>query len=432
MRLSVAPPDGSDQQIPPNAAFRGFLRKKTAVLLFVAALAVITFLDRICIAVAGPRIQDDLRITPEKWGWILGAFVLSYGIFEVPTGALGDRVGQRSVLTRIVVWWSVFTSLTGAALNFPQLLSARFLFGAGEAGMYPNASGVIARWFPAGERGRAQGVVWAASRLGGALSPLLVVPLQMRFGWRASFWVFGSVGIVWAVVWHWWYRDRDPRQSNPAPAVHVTIPWGQIVRSRPLWLIFAAYWSYAWGSWFYFAWLPTYLVRGAGFTESEMGIFSALPFLLGTAANLIGGVAGDFAAKRYGLKIGRRGIAGGSLAAASLLILAMALTRDKRAIVILSSLGFGVMDLMLPTAWALCLDVGQRYAGVVTGVMNTAGQFGGFVCTVLFGYIVKTAGSYSAPLWIVAAMVMTGAILFSRIDPTCPLFQEGRAGSPLR
>ena len=406
-----------------------FRKKKTAVLLFLAALAVITFLDRICIAVAGPRIQDDLRIPPDKWGWILGAFVLSYGIFEVPTGALGDRSGQRGVLTRIVVWWSVFTSLTGAAVNFTQLLSARFLFGAGEAGMYPNASGVIARWFPAGERGRAQGVVWAASRFGGALSPLLVVPLQIRFGWRASFWIFGCIGIVWAVAWYWWYRDRDPKQSNPAPAVHVSIPWRRVVRSRTLWLIFAAYWAYAWGSWFYFAWLPTYLVRGAGFTEAEMGIFSALPFLLGTAANLIGGVAGDFAAKRYGLKIARRGIAGGSLAVGSLLILAMAFSRDKRAIVILSSLGFGVMDLMLPTAWALCLDVGHRYAGVVTGVMNTAGQFGGFVCTVLFGYIVESAGSYSAPLWVVAAMVMTGAILFSLIDPTRPLFEEDRAGS---
>jgi predicted MFS family arabinose efflux permease len=400
------------------------LKKKTAVLLMLAGLAIITFLDRICIAVAGPRIQDDLHITPEKWGWILGAFVLSYGLFEIPTGALGDRTGQRSVLTRIVVWWSAFTSLTGAALNFPQLLAARFFFGAGEAGMYPNASGVVARWFPADQRGRAQGAIWAASRFGGALTPLLVVPLQMRFGWRTSFWIFGAVGLVWAAVWHGWYRDRDPEQSNPAPAVHVAIPWSRVVRSRPLWLIFAAYWAYSWGSWFYFAWLPTYLVRGAGFTEAEMGIFSALPFLLGTAANLIGGVAGDLMARRFGLKIARRGIASGSLAVASLLILAMAFTRDKRGVVILSSLGFGVMDLMLPTAWALCLDVGRGYAGVVTGVMNTAGQFGGFVCTVLFGYIVKATGSYNAPLWVVAAMVMTGAILFSQVDPTRQLFEE--------
>src|SRR5205085_6125540 len=130
-------------------------------------LAIITFLDRIAIASAGPRIQSELGISPELWGWILGAFVLSYGLFEIPTGALGDRLGQRRVLTRIVIWWSGFTALTGAAVSFPQLLGIRFLFGAGEAGAYPNISGVLARWFRSEERGRTQGYIWAASRFGG-------------------------------------------------------------------------------------------------------------------------------------------------------------------------------------------------------------------------------------------------------------------------
>ena len=133
------------------------MRKRSGVLLLLVLLAVITFLDRLCIAVAGTRIQDELGISPERWGWILGAFVLSYGIFEIPTGAHGDRFGQRKVLTRVVVWWSAFTALTGAAHNFWQLILTRFLFGAGEAGAYPNASGVIARWFPKSERARAQG-----------------------------------------------------------------------------------------------------------------------------------------------------------------------------------------------------------------------------------------------------------------------------------
>ncbi|MBV9083544.1 MAG: MFS transporter [Acidobacteriaceae bacterium] len=391
------------------------MKKRTGVLLLLIALAIITFLDRLCISVAGPRMQDELHIDPARWGWILGAFVLSYGVFEIPTGALGDRLGQRRVLARIVLWWSVFTSLTGASRTFWQLLATRFLFGVGEAGAYPNASGVIARWFPPTERARAQGFVWAASRLGGALSPILVVPLLGVVGWRMTFVIFGAIGVVWVVVWRRFYRDALAPVDTPS---HTDIPWGLILRSSQVWLIFVTYGCYAWGSWFYMAWLPTYLVRGAGFSESEMGIFSSFPFVLGVAGNVTGGFLSDRLVRKYGLKIGRRAVACSSLATSSLLIAGMAAVRNKTAIVVLCSLGFGVMDLMLPAAWAVCLDIGHEYSGVVTGIMNSSGQLGGFLCTVLFGYVIRASGSYTIPLFTIAGMVMTSAMLFSRIDPT--------------
>jgi predicted MFS family arabinose efflux permease len=155
-----------------------------------------------------------------------------------------------------------------------------------------------------------------------------------------------------------------------------------------------------------------------------MGIFAALPFLLGTAGNLAGGHLSDFLVRRIGLKAGRRIVGVVSLAVSALLLIGMTLTRNHPAIVVSSSLGFGVADLMLPTAWAICLDIGQSHAGLVTGVMNTAGQLGGFVCSVLFGYVVHATASYNAPVWGVAAMVMAAAVLFSRIDPTRQLVVE--------
>jgi len=388
------------------------------VLLLLVALAIITFLDRIAIGVAGPRIQQELHITPERWGWVIGAFVLAYGLFEIPTGALGDRIGQRGVLTRIVVWWSAFTCLTGAAIGFPALVVTRFLFGAGEAGAFPNISGVIVRWFPIQERARTQGYVWAASRMGGALAPLIVVPLQLALGWRPTFVVLGLVGIVWAVVWRALYRDRPA----PGAAERLSgVPWAELLRQRQLWLIFAMYFCQAWGSWFYYGWFPVYLVKAEGFTEAEMGIFAALPYVCGALGNIAGGFLSDKLTVRFGLKTGRRLVGSVSLAMSALLLVAMTLTHDKAAVVVLSSLGFGIADLMLPSAWALCLDVGHEYAGVVTGTMNTAGQLGGFVCSVLFGYLVTAWGSYQQPLWLVAAMVMLGAFLFTRLDPTRPL-----------
>ncbi|HZQ52456.1 MAG TPA: MFS transporter [Bryobacteraceae bacterium] len=391
------------------------MTRRSGVLSFLAALAVITFLDRLCISVAGPRMQEDLHISTVGWGWILGAFVLSYGIFEIPTGALGDRRGHGRVLTRIVLWWSVFTSLTGASTSFAQLLVTRFLFGVGEAGAYPNLSGVIKRWFAQSEAARAQGVIWSASRLGGALAPLTAVPLIQTIGWRATFFVFGGIGIVWVLAWRRYYNDRYPASAHPA-----NVPWSVILRSRQVWLIFAMYGCYAWGSWFFMAWFPTYLVRGAGFSEAEMGIFSSGPFLLGVAGNLVGGFASDRLVKRLGLRTGRRLVACSSLAVSAALILGMALTRSKPLIVVLASFGFGVMDLMLPTAWAVCMDIGQSYAGIVTGVMNSAGQLGGFLCTVAVGYIVRAEG-YSAALFVIAAMLGVSIVLFSRIDPEKPI-----------
>jgi MFS family permease len=411
------------------------VKKRHGVLGLLVSLSVITFLDRLAIAVAGPRIQDDLHISPDQWGWVLGAFALAYGLFEIPSGASGDRLGRRTVLMRIVVWWSAFTALTAAATGYVQLMVTQFLFGAGEAGAYPNASGVIARWFPKAERARAQGAMWAASRAGGAMSPLLVVPLLHAIGWRGMFCAFSLLGLIWAMYWRAWFHDRPSDQPGISPAEIVEIGdaaprrdagmWRSLLRSRQTWLLMAMYWCYVWGSWFYFSWFPTYLVRGAGLSERQMSLFSALPFMLGCCGNILGGILSDRLGARYGLKVARCGQAASSLAVSALLIFGLANTKDKVLVVILSSIGFGVLDLMLPATWSLCLDLGRAHVGVLTGAMNSAGLAGGFVCTVLFGYLVRITGGYRAPLSAVAAMVMLSAILFMFIDPYRPVWKEG-------
>lgn len=388
------------------------------ILALLVALSVITFLDRLCISVAGPRMQAELGIPPEQWGVVLSAFVLAYGLFEIPTGMMGDRAGQRGVLTRIVVWWSAFTALTGSMQSLTPLIVTRFLFGAGEAGAYPNMAGVVRRWFPVHERARSQGFIWGASRFGGALAPLLVVPLQQQFGWRASFWIFGAAGLVWCALWWLYYRDDGapyPPEAHTAPALHM-------FRSGQLWLILCMYGSYAWGSWFYFSWLHTFLIKGRGFTESEMAVAASLPFLLGTASNIAGGFISDAACRRWGLRSGRRRVGVSSLAISAAFLLAAAGTTDRPATVALLTLSFAIMDLMLPSAWAICLDIGGSHSGAVTGAMNTAGQLGGFVCTLVFGYVVKYFDSYNAPLIGIAGMLALAAFLFSRIDATKPLF----------
>jgi MFS family permease len=390
------------------------------VLVLLVTLSVITYLDRVCIAIAGPRMQAELGITPERWGWVLGVFAVAYGVFEIPAGALGDRYGQRRVLTRIVVWWSAFTALTGMVSDYAVLVVTRLLFGAGEAGAYPNMAGVVGRWFSPEQRAGAQGLIWGASRFGAALAPWLVVPIMAVLGWRAAFWAFGATGIAWALIWTAWYRDPPPDRASGVQSTAGGVPWGRLFRAPQLWLLMAMYWCYVWGSMFYLTWLPTYLMRGRGLTEAEIGKYAALPFLLGAAGNVVGGGLSDRLERRYGCGRGRRLVGSVSLAGSAALILATALTPGKLAAVVFLSLGLGVMDCMLPAAWAHCVDVGKEHAGAVSGAMNSAGQLGGFACSVLFGYMSGARG-YDAPLFVIATMVLLSALLFLGLDPTRPL-----------
>lgn len=420
-------------------AFVSPLKYRHRVLAMLCLLSVITYIDRVCISVAGKAMQDDLQIRPEQWGWVTGLFAIAYAAFEIPSGVLGDRIGPRRVLTRIVVWWSAFTTLTGTVKSFVQLLVVQFFFGAGEAGAFPNSTATISRWFPKVERGRAQGTVWMASRAGGAISPILVIPIQARFGWRASFLFVGSLGIVWAVAWYLWFRDT-PREKAAvteeelreielgSAVVDATVkhglPWAIVTRKRNFWALLLMYHTYCWGSFFFLSWLHTFLARGRGFSPTEIATLAPLPFIFGGCANLCGGFATDAMVRKLGLKWGRRGVAMIGLSASSLFMLLTSMTQDKIASVVLVGLAYAGSDFMLPVAWATCLDIGKRYVGAVSGAMNTAGQIGSFLSSVVFGYLIVYFHSYNAPLIVMFVFLAISAALWMLIDPTQELIPE--------
>jgi len=374
-------------------------------------MVLIMYLDRLAIGVAAPRMQAELGLGPGQWGWVIGAFTLAYAAFEMPSGALGDRNGQRTVLTRIVVWWSAFTALTGAVTGLGPLLAVRFLFGAGEAGAFPNATGVVARWFPAGERARASSAFWIATSVGGVMTPLVVVPMLKAYGWRVPFVIFAVIGLVWAVVWQSWYRDPVGTVDRKAA------PWGLMLRDRNFRWVLVMYHCYCWGGYFYLSWIYTYLQTGRGLTEEQMKFASALPPLLGMAGILAGGFLSDGLARRYGLRVGRCAVGAPALIAAGVLMMAATVTKDNTWAVGLLAVGMGVLNMMLPVAWAVCADVGGEHTGAVSGAMNTAGQLGSFISAVAFGYLVEGLGSYDRALMPLAGMLVVGGVAFAMVDP---------------
>ncbi len=285
------------QESPPHSSSSGVeairgpdataepTRVRYGVLAFLAVMTFVLYLDRTCIGQAAPMIQKDLNLSNWNWSIVLNAFALAYAVFEIPAGRWGDRFGSRGVLTRIVVWWSFFTAMTGAAGGFMMLVAIRFLFGAGEAGALPNAARVLREWFPDSSRGRASGLVAASMLLGGAAAPLASQWLMDQVGWRWTFVIFAVCGVVWAIAFYVWFRDNPAEHpatneaerrligegrklvGDPVRA-HGPIPWKQVVNSPDIWLLSVLIGLSSGMYELFSAWYPKYLQSAAGPTRA--------------------------------------------------------------------------------------------------------------------------------------------------------------------
>ena len=298
-------------------------KARYVVTAFAVTLAVITYIDRVGISVALPLIRDELGLSPIQMGWALAAFAWAYALFEIPGGWLGDQIGPRRVLMRIVIWWSFFTAATGWVWNASSLIVTRALFGAGEAGAFPNLTRVLTTWLPVKERERAQAILWLATRVSGAFTPLLVAMLISAISWRRTFEIFGVIGVIWAILFYRWFRD-DPastrastrpswrccRRATDTAIAHAGVPWGVIFSNRHVWLLSIQYMCLAYGWWFYINWLPTYLREARG-TSFKMGaLLAGLPLLLGGVGCLVSAFVVPRLTKRFGsVSIARRIVA---------------------------------------------------------------------------------------------------------------------------
>lgn len=408
------------------------LDKRYVVLIVMSIFSVITYLDRTSISITGNKITSELGLSITQFGWVLAAFSFAYGIFEIPTGILGDKLGPKKILTRIVIWWSLFTILTGFSYTFTALLFIRFLFGVGEAGAYPNATVVISKWFPKGERGRAQSFIWIASRIGGALAPFLSVFIMNTFGWRWVFYIFGTLGIIWAIFWNYWFKD-EPREMKGIKSKEVELIESKrevkslghgllsiknILKNKNVWFLMGMYHCLLYGAYFYLSWMPKYLKNGRNVGDDEIAFMASLPFILGTIGCFIGGFSSDFLSKKYGLKWGRRSVGMFGLIMAGICMITATFILDNTVSIIVLSLGLAFKDFTLPVSWATAADIGGENAGSVAGAMGMAGQLGSTVMSISFGYILSMTGSWELPLQIIGVIVIIGGLLWLKIDPS--------------
>jgi MFS transporter, ACS family, glucarate transporter len=414
------------------------------VIFFAIALAVITYIDRVCISKAAPFISQELGLTKVQMGWAFSAFTFAYAVFEIPGGWLGDRFGARRVLMRVVIWWSFFTAATGWVWNLSSLLVTRFLFGVGEAGCFPNITRAFTTWLPSNERVRAQGILWLSARWGGAFTPLLVAFVLNYLSWRRAFEIFGLLGVVWAFFFFRWYRDRptDHKGINdaelaiiPSPesvsASHGSVPWKKFLRSRTVWLLWLqyAFLSYPW--YFYITWLPTYLQEGRGVTGTLGAVLAGFPLFFGGLGSFFSGHFSSYLEQRTGnVKAVRRWLAGiGFLGATVFLVMSINLENPVWAMIAMGLASFS-NDLAMPPSWGACMDVGGRFVGSLSGSMNMMGNLGGAIGSAVIGYILEGSNqNWALALYVCAAVYFLGIFCWMFIDPVTPLDDETPATS---
>jgi len=412
------------------------------VLALTVALYAITYMDRVCMSAAAPAIKKEYGLDNFTLGLVFSLFGWGYGLFQVPAGWLVDRMGPRRMLAGIVLWWSAFTALTAAAWNGVSMMAIRFLFGVGEAGAFPSATRAFSRWLPSSERGFAQGITHSGSRLAGSLTPVATAALIGLWGWRSVFLLFGSVGLVWAVIWFWWYRDRpeDHPGVSPAELEYIaagkpaaraqagSLSWGALLRSSNIWYFCAMYFCYGYVLWLFLYWLPSYFTEVRKFSLMRAGIFAGIPMLAGTVTNTLGGWWSDRLYRQtHDLRRSRRLVSMIGFGVAFAFVALGVLAKSPVVAIVLMAVAVAGLELTTGVSWAVPLDIGHDHAGQVSGLMNMFGNVGGAISPIVFAVLVDMTGSWTPPFILGSALCLIAGLLWLKIDPTRPVETIGGA-----
>ncbi|HEY0330995.1 MAG TPA: MFS transporter [Rhodopseudomonas sp.] len=399
----------------------------------------INYIDRTVLSAAAPHLSSELSIPADQMGFILSAFFWSYALLQIPAGYFADRFGQKIGLGASVGLWSLATSATGLATGFYSLFAMRLGLGVGEAGAYPSNAGIASKWFPDGERATISGLFDSASKFGGAIAMPLIVWLIALVGWRMTFVVIGGIGVVWAIIWWWFYTEtpethpmankaevdyiRDGQAMKHGEDKTIAMRWYELLRYRNIWAMCLGFFTINYISYFFITWLPTYLVKEKGMGMIQMGFIAALPLLAGLVAEIVAGMLSDrvVRSKRLSLTATRKLFLIAGLTMALCIGLA-AVAESVVLTVTLLCIAKAGTTIAASQVWALPGDVAPKnMASVVAGLQNMVSNFGGVVGPIVTGFIVAQTGSFNAALLFSAGIGLLGilnyALLLGKVEP---------------
>jgi MFS transporter, ACS family, glucarate transporter len=393
------------------------------VVVFALALAMVMYIQRVAISQAIVPIAADLNLNKAQTGMVLGAFGLSYALFEIPMGLLGDKLGVRRVLSQLVLLWSLCLALTGWVWNLTSLWIMRFLFGAGEAGCFPNLTRMLSAWLPLSERVKAQAVMWAFGRWGGALAPPVAYFVIYHFGWRMGFGILALLGAVWVAAFLPWFRN-DPAEHKGVNKAELAMledsralvlhdhgmPWYRLLLQRDIAFLGLQYFGFSYTWYFYVTWLPTWLQQSRGLAPATAAIYSMIPLALGGIGSIVSGF--------LPLSVPRKWVAIGGFFASAILICIIPNVPGVVLPMVLMGLASFCGDLTMPISWNTCVEIGKQYTATVSSTMNMLGNFAGFVAPVVFGIILQnTNNDWAMVMYTMSAAAVVSALCWFFLEP---------------
>jgi len=401
-------------------------RTRLGVLALISFATMLNYVDRAIMGVAAPAITEELAISPVLMGLIFSAFSWTYALSQIPGGVVLDKLGTRITYALSLSLWSLFTLLHGAVSSVGGLVAMRLGLGVAESPCFPTNSRVLSTWFPQDERARANSVYAVGQYTGLAFFAPLLFWIISAWGWRALFYIFGSVGILYSIVWYMLYRDPQHSKSvNQAELDHieaggglahsgppVAFTWknvGKLLSKRQI--LGASIGQFCGNATlvFFLTWFPTYLATERGMDWLKSGMFAVMPYIAASAGVLLAGVISDMIIKRTGsVNWGRKLPIVGGLCLASTIILANYVESDTLVIVIMSVAFFG--QGMVNLGWTLISDVAPKpMIGLTGGIFNLCANLAGIITPIVIGIIVAATGSFYGALAFIGGLAIVGA-----------------------
>jgi sugar phosphate permease len=408
-----------------------FRPKATQIVLgLLCVMYLITYVDRVNIATAGPSIKSELALSNTQLGFVFSAFGYPYLLFQVFGGWVGDRFGPRRTLFVCGIIWAAATMLTGLAGGLATLFAVRVLLGVGEGATFPVATRAMQSWTPPDRRGFAQGITHASARLGNAVTPPIVAALIAWLSWRGSFAVLGACGLVWVTIWVVYFRDRPadhpqisadelaalPDRGAASTVARPDVPWRRLsLRMLPVTIV---YFCYGWTLWLYLNWLPSFFLHEYRIDIGRSALFASAVFFAGVGGDLLGGTISDAILRRTGdlLKARRNVIVGGFLGS-FVCLLPVFLTHDLTMIVLSLSAAFFFAEIVIGPMWSIPMDIAGRFSGTASGLMNTGSALAAILSPLAFGYVIDLTGDWHLPFLGSLGLLLLGAGLAFTMRP---------------
>lgn len=386
------------------------------LLLFTAMLISYAHRGALSVAVAASSMTEDLHLSEAGIGVLLSAFFWIYAFTQVPAGWVVDRFGVGRAYSLGLAFWSLTSALTGFASGFASLLGLRIAVGAGQAIAFPATSRAVANWFQERERGTVTGIYLTGVRFGTALINLVGAYFLARYDWKLFFIVIGLVPLIWLLPWSKFLSEWETTAGGTKSGTTSNVSFSSslsLIRHRSVLGIFLGFFAYDYAWFVFITWLPRYLKKERGFTDAEMGIYSAAPFLMMSVIIVLSGLLSDALVRRGYRETRTRKIFVLTGLAVGCLIVPAGMVADKMTAVGLLTVSLCGLGIASPNTWTLTQSIcKKKIVGTVSGIQNFGGNVGGILAPALTGFIAHRTNSFALALGLTGAVLVGGMLAY--------------------